>query len=437
VAVRPAAVVEGAGEARGDVLREAAGGGGESPRSGASLSSTISASQVAAAGDERLRSLDILRGFALYGMVLVHFHQKMRIEMPGLEDLIGWGVWMLVEQKSWSTFAFLFGAGFAILLGRLESRRAPIAATYGRRLAALAVIGIVVELTTGFSILFEYACWGAVLFLIRRWPTRALLVTAALSAMARPVLFAWTAVQAARAGLELPLPARVALRRAMEAAESGPDYGALLSARWELFVGKLPHAWKDLLPDANLCLFILGLLAVRHGLLQEPRRHVRTIAGWMAFGAISWSLWWFVFRTGLGEPRSTADVLLAAVVGLTQEQWLCFTWMGAVVLLLAFRPVWTERLRAFGLAGRMALTQYVLQAIVLDIVASGYGFALKLRPFMYVPASVAFFAAQAALSSAWLSRFRFGPLEWLWRTVTYASPQPLRRHVPDVGEYSR
>lgn len=378
-------------------------------------------------GDERLRSLDILRGFALYGMVLVHFHQKMRIEMPGLEDSIGWGVWMLVEQKSWSTFAFLFGAGFAILLQRLESRSAPTAVVYGRRLAALAAFGIVVELTTGFSILFEYACWGAVLFLIRRWPTRMLLATAAFSAMARPVFFAWTAVRAARAGLELPLPSRVVLHRAMEAAEKVADYGALLATRWDYFVGKLPHAWKDLLPDANLTLFILGLLAVRHGFVQEPRRHARAIAGWMAFGALSWSLWWFVLRTGLGDPRSGADVLMAAVVGLTQEQWLCFTWMGALVLLLEYRPAWNERLRSFGLAGRMALTQYVLQAVVLDVLASGYGFAWQLRPFAYVPASMAFFAGQAALSATWLSRFRFGPLEWLWRTITYASPQPLRR----------
>ena len=382
------------------------------------------------AGDERLHSLDILRGFALYGMVLVHFHQKMRIEAAGLEDLIGWGVWMFVEQKSWGTFAFLFGAGFAILLRRLESRGAPIAVTYGRRMLALAAFGVLVELTTGFSILFEYACWGMVLFLMRRLPTRTLLATAAFSAMARPVLLAWTAVQAAQAGLELPLPARVVLHRAAQAAEQGTDYGALLAVRWDQFAGKLPHAWRDLLPDANLTLLILGLLAVRHGLLQDPRRHARTIAAWMTFGALSWSLWWFVFRTGLGEPRSGADVLMAAVVGLTQEQWLCFTWMGALVLLLEFRPAWTERLRAFGLAGRMALTQYALQAVVLDVLASGYGFGLKLRPFVYAPASLVFFAGQAALSAAWLSRFRFGPLEWLWRTITYASPQPMRRASP-------
>ena len=90
--------------------------------------------------DERLHALDILRGLALFGMILVHFHQKMRLEATGLEDLISWGVWVLVEQKSWGTFAFLFGMGFAVLLRRLEARQARVLPIYLRRLATLASI---------------------------------------------------------------------------------------------------------------------------------------------------------------------------------------------------------------------------------------------------------------------------------------------------------
>ena len=80
--------------------------------------------------DERLHALDILRGLALCGMVLVHFHQKMRRPVEGLEDLIGWGVYVFVEQKAWGTFAFLFGVGFAILLRRLDRRGAPVVTIY-------------------------------------------------------------------------------------------------------------------------------------------------------------------------------------------------------------------------------------------------------------------------------------------------------------------
>ena len=136
---------------------------------------------------ERLQALDILRGLALFGMILVHFHQKMRLEVSGLEDLIGWGVWVLVEQKAWAVFAFLFGAGFAILLRRLDARGTPVTAIYLRRLGMLAIFGVVAEVCFGFHILFEYACWGLVLLVVRAWSSRALLWSAALAASIRPI----------------------------------------------------------------------------------------------------------------------------------------------------------------------------------------------------------------------------------------------------------
>src|SRR5256885_12903685 len=76
--------------------------------------------------DERLHSLDILRGLALAGMILVHFHQRLERPVTGTEDLIGWFVYIFVEQKAWGTFAFLFGVGFAVLLRRLDSRGVPV-----------------------------------------------------------------------------------------------------------------------------------------------------------------------------------------------------------------------------------------------------------------------------------------------------------------------
>ena len=91
--------------------------------------------------DERIHTLDILRGLALLGMILVHFHQHMEIEASGAERLIGWVTWVRVETKAWGVFALLFGAGFAVLLRNLERRGRPVAAMYFRRLAALAAFG--------------------------------------------------------------------------------------------------------------------------------------------------------------------------------------------------------------------------------------------------------------------------------------------------------
>lgn len=231
--------------------------------------------------DERLHALDILRGMALLGMILVHFHQKMRLEVTGIEDLISWGMWVLVEQKAWGTFAFLFGVGFAVLLRRLEARNASILPIYLRRLGALAVFGLIAQICFGFQILLEYACWGVALLVIRRWSTRALLITAAVAACARPVVAELSALYAWWTGVALPASDSSALREAVAAAARRGDYASLLGARWALFVGTLPHTWRDFLPDVNLALFTLGLLVVRHRVFDEPKSNLRLIARWM------------------------------------------------------------------------------------------------------------------------------------------------------------
>jgi len=71
-------------------------------------------------------------------------------------------------------------------------------------------------------------------------------------------------------------------------------------------------------------------------------------------------------------------------------------------------------------------------AVVLDALASGYGAGLTLRPYAYAPAALLLFGAEAAASRAWLARFRFGPLEWIWRMATYARIQPLRRRAVET-----
>jgi uncharacterized protein len=371
----------------------------------------------------RIHGLDILRGIALGGMILVHFHQKMRLDAGGLEDLIGWFVYIFVEQKAWGTFACLFGIGFAVLLRRLDARGQAAAPIYLRRLAVLALFGVIAHVGFGFRILFSYGVWGVVLLLIRGWSTRALLVTATLAAMAEPtlaeirMLFAWP-----------PAPnGPAALAQAVEAAAAHGAYTDLLLARWRLFAATTPGDWASMLPDTNLALFIIGLLAVRHGIVDDPRGHEPTVTRWMIFGAASWAVSWLLhaLTEWIEIPGMTWP--LAMGLGLVRDQWLCFTYMGAVMLLLARCPRWEARLGPVGQAGRMALTNYMLQIVVLDWLASGYGLALKVRPLFYLPATLLLFGGEVILSGLWLSRLRYGLLEWLWRIATYARLEPIAR----------
>lgn len=374
----------------------------------------------------RIHALDILRGLALFGMILVHFHQRTRLDVAGLEGVIPWAVWVLVEQKSWGTFAFLFGAGFAVLLRRLESRGDPVVPIYLRRLIGLAAFGVIAQVGFGFTILFAYAVWGLVLLLVRRLPSRALLGLAVISACTVPILAELSALGLLGPGVT-DHSGRDALAAAVELATRQSSYLVLLSARWALFAHELGD-WHTWLPDTNLALFLLGLLAVRHRLIDEPRAHAGVIARWMALGFTAWAASWLLPGMLAGTGPAEVTWPLAMGFGLLRDQWLSLTYIGAVLLLLAYWPVWASRLRGIGLAGRMALTNYVGQAMTLDVISSGYGLGLRLRPALYAVAAVILFAAETRLSSAWLARYRWGPLEWAWRTLTYARPQPLRRN---------
>ena len=377
---------------------------------------------------DRLHTLDILRGFAVFGMVWVHFHQRMRLEVGGWRDLIGWFVYIFVEQKAWGTFAFLFGVGFAVMLRRLDARGESVVPIYLRRMAALAGFGFICDVFFGFQILVTYAIGGVILLFIRRWSSRTLLVLAAVSAMARPLSIAAISVTAAIRHVPVTPNPIGALREAVEVASKQSSYVQLLAARWHLFTA---FNWRMLLPDINLALFIIGLLAIRHGIFDEPLKHVRTIRGWMIFGAASWALCWAVIQW-LPDPPIRGLWFGYTAFGLIQEQSLCFTYIGAVVLLLAKRPQWTIRLAPIGQVGRMALTNYVLQCIVIDLLSSGYAAGLRLTPPVYTVCAFVMFGLLAVLSTMWLARYRYGPLEWIWRMVTYWRPVPIQRSDPSI-----
>jgi uncharacterized protein len=383
--------------------------------------------------DERVHTLDILRGFALLGMILVHFHQRMEAKASGAEDLIGWVVWVGVETKAWGVFALLFGAGFALLIRNLERRGAPLAATYFRRLVVLAAFGFIAEACFGFSILLEYAIWGVPLLLIYKWPLRALLAVAVLAVATEPTVYAvrTIALQAHSASASASATARPDPRAALHAAEATGRYLPLLRARLANMRSKY-GSWVTYLPGSTFALFILGLLAFRLGVFTDARRHVRVISALMAFGFIAWALTWIMYATDPTVFSPELSPVLLSAFGLIQDQWLCLTYAGAVILLVTYRPVWQSRLRLFGLAGRMALTNYLLQIAVLDVLASSYGMSLRVRPLIGVGLTAVLFGTLAAFSWWWLTRFRFGPAEWLWRAGTYLS-FPQMRSAPSLA----
>jgi uncharacterized protein len=106
------------------------------------------------------------------------------------------------------------------------------------------------------------------------------------------------------------------------------------------------------------------------------------------------------------------------------------TYIGGILLLVSHNPAWLRRLNAFGVTGRMALTNYMLQVIILDVIFCNWAFALHTSAAWAPVGALALFAADYVFSKWWLSRYRYGPLEWIWRSATYARWQRIRLDAP-------
>ena len=387
----------------------------------------------------RIGALDILRGIALLGMFLVHFndHAIGGDTAAGLSATYQKIVALFFEERFWTMFGILFGVGFAVQLRRAEARGAAFTVIYLRRLVALGGFGLFAHAVFGFNVLLGYAVWGAPLLLVRRWSLRTLVIALLLSAASGSLYgIARAAYRVADVGEVTYRAERAALaaqNRAFidgnRAAQDEADYRVVFRAR-------LRHmAWFyvqpfSFLPVNTFTLFLIGVIGFRLALFDNPGRHQRVILAVMAFGAASWAVdnW---FQRSAEELRSplVRDLILNQLrqgFGVIRGMWLAFVYIGTVLLLVARTPAWLRILAPFGWCGRMALTTYMVQIAILDLTFSNYFLHVGLTPLQALGAGLVTFALSAALSRWWLVRFRFGPLEWLWRSITYGRLQQWR-----------
>jgi uncharacterized protein len=231
------------------------------------------------------------------------------------------------------------------------------------------------------------------------------------------------------AGRKAVLSANQTFQQENRAAQDDAHYPAVFRARLR-HMRWLHSQPFSLLPVNTFTLFLIGVIALRLGLFDAPGQHQRLIVALMAVGLACWmaEVWLMPVM-----PQPTGPLILTVALrrmevgfGLVRGMWLAFVYIGAVLLLAARSPRAFARLAPFGWAGRMALTNYMLQIAILDLAFSNYALHLTPGPLQSLAAGLTLFACMAAASRWWLARFRFGPLEWLWRSITYGRPQPWR-----------
>jgi uncharacterized protein len=385
----------------------------------------------------RLRSVDAVRGFALFGVLLVNMYNfgAYAPEWTGQIDRAFTTLMHAVfETKSWRLFSMLFGFGFALQLARAASRGGSLW-FYVRRLLILFGFGMAHALFYDGDILMEYAALGLILVAVRNVRGRVLLVLACVLLAAFPLgnLIHTESADEVAERLEDRLP--LAERR-----EDHPYLDSPMVIFEENSYAIPPRIWSNLHgPESSLAIFsmlLLGLYVGRARILHDLTPHlpgIRKVFKWgMGIGVASALGEWLlkqkfdyaVFQqsTASDSVRFVGDMLFA--YGSTALA----LGYGAGIVLLARMPAWQTVLRPLQNLGRMALTVYLLGTAMFTTLFYGYGFGqlFLLGPAATTLYAVLFFTLQLLFCNWWLGRFRFGPAEWLWRSLTYMKAQPLR-----------
>lgn len=380
--------------------------------------------------DQRIASLDILRGFALLGMIIVHFHDH-STEPGGVDDLLRTLTWRLVETKSHGTFALLFGAGLALQFyrGEKEGRNARLS----RRLGVLALFGFCAQEFFGFNVLLGYAVWGFPLLLILNldWKARGLIITAVISAVSVALfhltLQTYLRFHGGEPAIEAFYGARVAVMQSvvggLDAALAQSSYLVLLAARLRHLIWFNLQPWS-VMPANTLCLFAIGTIFMQRGYFEDPKGHAKALSWMGLFGVVSWALSLWVL----------APLGFNGLFGLLRDQWLTFGYVCGALLIIGYWPAIVPRLSVFANAGRMAFTNYMVQIAALDLLFSGYAIGLgKVRPVLGLVMALTLFTVEAAWSTWWLRRYKYGPFEWIWRSATNWQWEKIRRSTPGLA----
>jgi uncharacterized protein len=423
---------------------------------------------------QRISAVDVLRGVAVLGILLINIEdfglphadksaagtEWVGVYMPtlGPRALAAWAIGRaLFEGKLRAIFSMLFGAGAVLLTSRLEQRGdgARAADVYYRRTLWLLAFGLAhAYLLWEGDILFSYAVSGLLLYPLRRLPARALIAAglvllslsvprAALVAAHRREIRAVAAQADAAEAAGLPLtrrqkdaqgeweeimegftPSPEALAESREDYHQG--YARLFARRAELVATVESSDYYGWAFFDTVGMMLVGMGLLQRGVLTgaRSRRFYLALCG-------------LGFAGGLPIGAAASYALYAHRFDPVAVAWLTAAYdparlltalghVGAVMLLVkAGRPRWL--LGALGDVGRMALTSYLTTSLICTTLFNGYGLGLfgALRRHQLYLVVLGVWAFELLLARLWLRRFRFGPAEWAWRSLTYWRRQPL------------
>jgi uncharacterized protein len=407
---------------------------------------------VKPAPPQRILTLDIVRGVAVMGILAMNI---VDFAMPpqayvnpaayGTESAADRIVWLLgfifIDGKMRGLFSFLFGASMLLVIDRAEAKGASGSAVHYRRMAWLALFGLVhFYFVWHGDILFGYAIAGMIAWFFHQLEPKALIRIGIALVLVQFLIFASVALGAlaatapgatAPAGADwkdltqmfaMPTQVQIAQSLALFRGGYGGIFGHRLAEQWnEPFVGTLMFGWE------TVGYMLFGMAALKSGFLSgewAPVSYRRTALTCFAIGiplyaALAWGV------TQYGGKAAILFGLWGALPVLIRPPMILGT---AALIILATRRR-TALVVRIAAAGRAAFTNYLGTSIAMTTLFFGYGFGLygNLGRAGLWLVILPMWAAMLLWSKPWLDRFRYGPFEWVWRSLARWSLQPMKR----------
>jgi len=398
----------------------------------------------------RIQIIDVLRGFTLLGIIMVHFSEQyyagmhpqshMDFEIKFLGDQIMQGfIGIFISGKFFMIFSFLFGLSFFIQLNKSDSN----IKFFGRffwRLVILGAIGFVHHLHYRGDILTIYAMLGVGLLICYKVPDKWLLILALVLTINLPsvIVRGIQSVTQPEIEIEKVFGGNNEDNELYFAAVKAGSYAEVLKANLNEFEFKYQYQAVSGRIYITMGLFLLGLYAGRKRVFENWQENLPQFKKflkrslWIILGLILFAA---VFFGGAEAAKIKLPELVQWTVGgLVIDLFnLCMAVVYVTGIAMLFNiEKWHHRLMHFYAVGRMGLTTYLMQTLFGVLLFFGIGFGLlgEIGLLASVAIGVLIFIGQIYFSKWWLARFRYGPVEWLWRSATYLKVQEFRNPLP-------
>lgn len=403
--------------------------------------------QARALSNQRITTVDALRGFALLGILVAHFiywytggalPQQVYAQFndPG-SNAVSLINGIFIFGKFFTFFSFLFGLSFFLQIQSLQKKEGNFALRYGWRLVILGVIGLLHHALWRGDILSIYVPLGFILLFIRNISNRLLFIIAfllILNVPARIIDIIHLFNQKPAAGIIPPQPEAEA-QRYYDVVKSG-SFMAMVKDNWKALYSKFVFQFESGRIYITLGFFMMGMYVGRMKWFENASnakpliKRICKISGWVSLGIVLTVIGLFAANTTMKlglETKPSIQLLFGFLFDIANSSLTIFYLSGLTMLMYRLR--WQIFLYSLAPVGKMALTMYLSQTFfgLLLFYHFGFGLFLKTAPWVNVLLIFPVYLLQVLLAKWWFTYFNYGPVEWLWRSLTFLRWYPLKK----------